>query len=172
MDNTEDTETPEIEISKKTGKPKRQISEQQKEILRQARENWNAKRREMKAQKALTVNPQKERFEKDKQIVETELNKLKSEVENKLKTDFETKLKMIKEEYELKMSDYEAKLNEKSSKEELKAKFMKKPKKVVEYYTTETETDMEEIKRPPIARPRPTVPSPSNFFNDNPFNRF
>lgn len=195
----EQKETP--VISKKTGKPKRQLSEKQQEILKVARETWNDKRRELKAQKALVVNERKEKFKKDTEIVETEMNKLKLQVEEQIKKDYEEKLKTIQEEYEIK-------LNDKERKEKLIQKYKKKPKKVVEYYAestdADTETDMEEtIKQPkrivktipkkePEKEPeRPVSISPSDFFIkrqtfdpnasslnasinpfNNPFNRF
>lgn len=146
-----DEETEETEVSKKrtpaqSAKPKRVLTEKQKEVLKIARENWQAKRRELKAQKMLTVAPQKERFDRDKKLVEIEINKLKTDIEEKLKMEYEKKLVSIKEEYETKFSEAKAK-------EEIKVKYTKKPKKIIEVYSTEAESDTSSVPiRPPIAQ--------------------
>lgn len=137
-------------ISKKTGKPKRVLTEKQQEILKTARETWNEQRRQNKAKKMLVMAPKREKFEKDKEIVENELTKLKLDIEEKLKLDYENKLAAIKEEYESKFNDTKAK---ELVKEELKQKYTKKPKKIIEVYsTTDVESDASVAPvRPPIA---------------------
>jgi len=137
-------------ISKKTGKPKRVLTEKQQEILKEAREKWNEKRREQKAKKMLIIAPRKEKFENDKKLVETELTKLKKDIEEKLKMEYEQKLTAIKEEFESKFTQDKAIAE---VKEEIKQKYTRKPKKIIEVYSSEQESDAPSVapKRPPIA---------------------
>jgi len=142
-------------ISKKTGKPKRILTEKQQEILKTARETWNEQRRQNKAKKMLVMAPKRQKFEKEKEIVENELTKLKLDIEEKLKLEYENKLVAIKEEYESKFNDTKAK---ELVKEEMKQKYTKKPKKIIEVYsTTDVESDTSTTPlRPPIANKKST----------------
>lgn len=148
-------ETTQTQISKKTGKPKRVLTEKQQEILKTARETWNEQRRQNKAKKMLVIAPKREKLEKDKELVENELTKLKLDIEEKLKLDFETKLAAIREEYESKFTKEHA---EATAKEEIKQKYTKKPKKIIEVYsTTDVESDASVApRRPPIANKKST----------------
>jgi hypothetical protein len=150
----------------KTVKPKKVLTEKQLETLKLGREKWMEKRRELKSQKMLTIDPQKKKYDEDKARVEAEINKIRKEIEDKLRSDYDNKLSAIKEEYESAQAKFSAEKAKEIAKEEIKAKYTKKPKKIIEVYSTEQETDTDEKPKFPIASKRSEKKTVTQADND------
>lgn len=155
------------EISKKTGKPKRIMSEKQKAALAECRKKGRAVRSEMAEMRKKEKEMKKDNLLIKKLELETKLREHKSRLQQlaissgRIEPNEEQKKKLIKKTYKkhdhLEDDDYDK--SKKSEIEELKMKLKELQKKHKIQVESDSESDSSDIELKPQARPpiKPTI---------------